>query len=148
MKNRYPLSPIDWGGKPVSDDEKRAILDGLKQEIGDALPAIAQDRLRNLPLDDGKEAYKPRLKGSTTVRRQRVRTILQMQIPVPEFVSDSVRIRSGWSKSKAGRGPGRKAEEGADNRLGAGKGMTAPGASRSIALILAPSSANSGRCGG
>lgn len=85
-------SPIDWGGKPVSDDEKRAIIDGLKQEIGNALPTIAEERLRKIPVADWQEAYKLRQKGSTSIRRQQVRLILQTQIPVPEFVADRVSL--------------------------------------------------------
>lgn len=85
-------SPIDWGGKPVSEDEKRAIIDGLKQEIGNALPTIAEERLRKLPLAEWQDAYKLRQKGSTAVRRQQVRLILQTQIPVPEFVADRVSL--------------------------------------------------------
>jgi GTPase Era involved in 16S rRNA processing len=85
-------SPIDWGGKPVSDEQKRAILDGLKQQVSDLLPAMAEERLRKLPLPDWQEAYALRLKGSTVLRRQRVRTIFQTQIPVPEFVGDRVSL--------------------------------------------------------
>lgn len=85
-------SPIDWGGQPVSEEEKRAIVDGLKQEIGNALPAIAEERLRKIPLAEWQEAYKVRQKGSTATRRQQVRLILQVQIPVPEFVADRVSL--------------------------------------------------------
>jgi hypothetical protein len=85
-------SPIEWGGKPVSDEEKRTILDGLKQEIGDALPGMAEERLRKLPLVEWQAAYNLSLKGSTLLRRQRVRTIFQTQIPVPEFIADRVSL--------------------------------------------------------
>ena len=85
-------SPIGWGGKPVSDEEKRAIIDGLKQDIGNALPTMAEERLRNVPLVDWQEAWKLRLKGSTSVRRQKVRLILQSQIPIPESVADRVSL--------------------------------------------------------
>lgn len=38
--------PIEWGGKPVSDEEKLVILDGLKQRITEPLAGIAEERLR------------------------------------------------------------------------------------------------------
>lgn len=85
-------SPIAWGGKPVSEEQKRAIIDSLKQEIGNALPTMAEERLRNVPLVDWQEAWKLRFKGSTSVRRQKVRLILQSQIPIPEYVADRVSL--------------------------------------------------------
>ena len=68
-------SPTGWEGKPISDDEKRAILDELKQQISEMLPAISEERLRKLPLADWQVAYALRGKGATVLRRQRVRTI-------------------------------------------------------------------------
>ncbi len=67
-------------------------MDGLKQDIGNALPSIAVERLRKIPLTEWQEAYALRRKGSTTQRRQQVRSILQTQIPVPEFVADRVSL--------------------------------------------------------
>jgi hypothetical protein len=81
-------NPIEWGGKPVSDEEKLVILDGLKQRITEPLAGIAEERLRRLPMVDWQAAYGLRDKGSTVVRRHRVRSIFQAQIPVPESRSD------------------------------------------------------------
>ena len=81
-------NPIEWGGKPVSDEEKQVILDGLKKRITEPLAAIAETRLRKLPMADWQAAYGLRNKGSTVVRRHSVRSIFQAQIPVPESRSD------------------------------------------------------------
>ncbi|MGD1085811.1 MAG: hypothetical protein ABSA47_13830 [Verrucomicrobiota bacterium] len=81
-------NPIEWGGKPVSDEEKLVILDGLKQRITAPLAGIAEERLRKLPMADWQTAYGLRGKGTTAIRRQNVRSIFQTQIPVPESRSD------------------------------------------------------------
>jgi hypothetical protein len=81
-------NPIEWGGKPVSDEEKQVILDGLKQRITEPLASIAETRLRKLPMADWQVAYGLRGKGSTVTRRHNVRSIFQAQIPVPESRSD------------------------------------------------------------
>ena len=84
-------NPIEWGGKPVSDEEKQDILDGLKQRITEPLAGIAETRLRKLPLADWQAAYglgNVIKKGSTVVRRHSVRSIFHAQVPVPESRSD------------------------------------------------------------
>jgi hypothetical protein len=84
-------NPIEWGGKPVSDEEKSDILDGLKKRITEPLAGIAETRLRKLPLAEWQAAYglgNVIKKGSTVVRRHSVRSIFQSQIPVPESRSD------------------------------------------------------------
>jgi hypothetical protein len=81
-------NPIEWGGKPVSDEEKLVILDGLKQRITEPLAGIAEERLRKLPLVEWQAAYGLRGKGTTVTRRHNVRSIFQAQIPVPESRSD------------------------------------------------------------
>lgn len=86
--DKFLHNPIEWGGKPVSEEEKFAILDGLKQRITNSLAGIAENRLRTLPLADWQAAYGLRNKGSTVVRRDSVRSILRAQIPVPESRSD------------------------------------------------------------
>lgn len=48
---------IEWGGKPVSDEEKLVILDGLKQRITEPLAGIAEKRLHKLPEAEWKVAY-------------------------------------------------------------------------------------------
>ena len=81
-------NPIEWGGKPVADEEKLVILDGLKQRITEPLAGIAEERLRKLPMADWQVAYGLRGKGTTVTRRHNVRSIFQAQIPVPESRSD------------------------------------------------------------
>jgi hypothetical protein len=81
-------NPIEWGGKPVSDEDKLLILDGLKQRITAPLAGIAEERLRKLPMANWQAAYGLHGKGSTVIRRHNVRSIFQAQIPVPESRSD------------------------------------------------------------
>jgi GTPase Era involved in 16S rRNA processing len=81
-------NPIEWGGKPVSHEDKLLILDGLKQRITAPLAGIAEERLRKLPMANWQAAYGLHGKGSTVIRRHNVRSIFQAQIPVPESRSD------------------------------------------------------------
>jgi len=81
-------NPIEWGGKPVSDEEKLVVLDALKRRIADPLAVIAEERLRKLPMAEWQAAYGLRGKGTTVTRRQNVRSIFQTQVPVPESRSD------------------------------------------------------------
>jgi GTPase Era involved in 16S rRNA processing len=81
-------NPIEWGGQPVTDEEKLVILDGLKQRITEPLAGIAEERLRKLPMVEWQAAYGLRGKGTTVTRRHNVRSIFQAQIPVPESRSD------------------------------------------------------------
>ena len=81
-------NPIEWGGKPISDQEKMVVLDALKKRIADPLAIIAEERLRKLPMAEWQAAYGLRGKGTTVTRRHNVRSIFQAQIPVPESRSD------------------------------------------------------------
>jgi hypothetical protein len=81
-------NPIGWGGRPASDDEKQSILDGLKKKIADPLAEIAETRLQKAPVAQWQAAYGLRNTGSTAIRRNNVRSILQSQIPVPDSRSD------------------------------------------------------------
>ncbi|HVZ65027.1 MAG TPA: hypothetical protein VG838_13475 [Opitutaceae bacterium] len=87
-------NPIGWGGKPVSDEEKQSILDGLKKKIADPLAGIAETRLQKMPVAEWQTAYGLRSTGSTAIRRNNVRSILQSQIPVPDSRSD--RASEAW----------------------------------------------------
>ena len=82
------------GGKPVSDEEKLVIVDGLKSRIADRLASIAENRLGKLPLADWQAAYGLRGSGTTVTRRHKVRSIFHAQVPVPESRSD--RASEAW----------------------------------------------------
>lgn len=83
-------APMCWQpeGKKVSDVEKVAIVNRLKQLVNDALAEISRTRLWKVPQTKWQGAYEPRGSGSTFTRKQRVRDIFVLQVPVPQSRSD------------------------------------------------------------
>jgi hypothetical protein len=92
--SKFLDNPMEWGGKPATDEQKAAVIDRIKQDLSGKLADLAKDRLREKPLPDWQEAYGFRDRGSTEKRRHRVRGIFQVQIPIPESVSD--RLAQAW----------------------------------------------------
>lgn len=85
---RFLETPLRWDGTPVTDEQKAAIVDRLKQVVNETLTDLSKTRLWRMPQPDWQRAYGLSGSGSTYVRRQRVRDIFQHQVPVPESVSD------------------------------------------------------------
>ena len=75
-------------GKKVSDAEKIVVIDRLKQLVNEALTGISKSRLWKVPQPKWQGAYEPRGAGSTFTRKQRVRDIFVLQVPVPQSISD------------------------------------------------------------
>ena len=92
--SRFLDKPIDWGGEPVTDAQKAAIVDSMKKGVNEALTELAQDRLQKVPLPKWQAAYGLSGKGSTYERKGRVRSIFRVQVPVPESISD--RLAQAW----------------------------------------------------
>jgi hypothetical protein len=92
--SKFLDTPMDWGGRPANDEEKTAAINYIKNEVNETLTKLAEQRLRERPLPDWQTAYGLRGTGSTYERRHVVRNIFQVQIPVPNSVSD--RIAQEW----------------------------------------------------
>ncbi len=87
---RFLEAPMDWRpeGNEISDTEKAAIVDRLKQIVNDALTEISKSRLWKVPQPKWQDASKPSGPGSTFTRKQRVRELFVHQVPVPQSISD------------------------------------------------------------
>jgi GTPase Era involved in 16S rRNA processing len=122
---RFIEGPLAWQPehKKVSDGEIAAIIDRLKQLVNDELTEISKTRLWKVPQPKWQGAHEPFGPGSTFTRKQRVRDILVLQVPVPQSISD--RWAQAWVeeiKSLLKRALERLKAEQDDKRRGDGKG--------------------------
>ena len=87
---RFLEAPLNWQPekKKISDAEKAAIIDRLKQLVNDALTELSKSRLWKVPQLRWQSAYEPSGTGSTFTRKQRVRELFVHQVPVPQSISD------------------------------------------------------------
>lgn len=88
--SRFLEVPLLWlpEHKKMTDDEKVAIIDRLKQLVNDELTEMSKARLWKQPQTRWQGAYEPSGTGSTFVRRQRVHEIFLTQVPIPQSISD------------------------------------------------------------
>ena len=84
-------SAWDQQGKQLSDDEKDAITDRIKQEVDKMLKELSKTRLWKDPQARWQDAYQRPIGvvGGTRIRRHLVHDILGLQVPVPEVSGDS-----------------------------------------------------------
>jgi hypothetical protein len=87
---RFLEAPLTWlpEKKKITDAEKAAIIDRLKQLVNDALTDLSKSRLWKVPQVRWQAAYEPSGSGSTFPRKQRVHELLVQQVPVPQSISD------------------------------------------------------------
>lgn len=88
--SRFLDSPMEWGGKPANDEDKIAAINRIKNEVNETLTKLAEQRLHTTPLPNWQSAYGLRGTGSTYERRNLVRNIFQVQIPIPNSISDKI----------------------------------------------------------
>ncbi|HTR42266.1 MAG TPA: hypothetical protein VMH87_11680 [Pseudomonadales bacterium] len=89
--SKFLDSPMDWGGRPgATEEQKVAAINSIKNEVNEALTKLAAKRLRERPLVEWQYAYGRSGTGSTFERRNVVRNIFHVQIPVPNSVSDKI----------------------------------------------------------
>src|SRR5437899_698250 len=88
--SKFVDNPMDWGGRPANEEEKTAAINRIKNDVNEALIKLALQRLREKPLPEWQYAYGRRGTGSTFERRNLVRNIFQVQIPIPNSVSDKI----------------------------------------------------------
>lgn len=94
--SRFLEVPLDWlpKHKKMTDDEKAAIIDRLKQIVNDELTEMSKARLWKQPQVRWQGAYEPSGPRSTDVRKQRVHELLLTQVPIPQSISD--RLAQAW----------------------------------------------------
>lgn len=87
---RFLESPLTWlpEKKRITDAEKAAIIDRLKQLVNDALTDLSKARLWKVPQVRWQAAYEPSGPGSTFPRKQRVHELFVQQVPIPQSISD------------------------------------------------------------
>jgi len=85
---RFLEVPLSWEGKKLTDEEKAAVINRLKQVVNESLTELGKARLWKVPQPNWQEAYGLGGTGSTFTRKQRVRDIFRRQIPVPQSISD------------------------------------------------------------
>ncbi len=94
--SRFLEVPLHWlpEQKKMTDDERAAIIDRLKQLVNDELTEMSKTRLWKQPQTRWQGAYEPSGTGSTYVRKQRVHELFMTQVPVPQSISD--RLAQAW----------------------------------------------------
>jgi len=87
---RFLESPLKWlpEQKKISEKEKSAIVDRLKQLVNEELTNLSKRRLWEQPQTRWQGAYAPTGTGSTSLRKQRVHELFVHQVPIPQSISD------------------------------------------------------------
>jgi hypothetical protein len=87
---RFLESPLSWTPeqKKITEEQKKAIIDRLKQLVNEELTALSKRRLWEQPQIRWQAAYEPSGTGSTFLRRQRVHELFVHQVPIPQSISD------------------------------------------------------------
>ncbi len=88
--SRFLEVPLNWlpEHKDITDDEKAAIVDRLKQLVNNELTEMSKARLWKQPQTRWHGAYEPSGTGSTFLRKQRVHELFLNQVPIPQSISD------------------------------------------------------------
>lgn len=87
---RFLESPLNWlpEHRVLSEVQKAAIIDRLKQLVNEELTSLSKRRLWEQPQTRWQGAYEPAGSGSTFLRKQRVHELFLHQIPIPQSISD------------------------------------------------------------
>ena len=87
---RFLESPLKWfpEQKKITEEQKAAIVDRLKQLVNEELTDLSKRRLWEQPQIRWQGAYEPSGTGSTFLRKQRVHELFVHQVPIPQSISD------------------------------------------------------------
>lgn len=87
---RFLETPLEWRPieKKISDEEKSAIINRMKQIANDEITELSKARIWKTPQKRWQSAYEPSGQGSTVVRRQHVHELFVHQVPIPQSISD------------------------------------------------------------
>jgi hypothetical protein len=86
--SRFLETTTSWDGE-LTNDEKRDIIDHIKEAVSDSLKALSGRRLREQPQSQWQTAYGYRGGGSTRDRRNTVESIYARWVPIPTSVADT-----------------------------------------------------------
>lgn len=86
---RFLESPVRWEGSPSAED-KRAILERVKESVSRELVLFCNRQLREEPQPQWHEAYAFRGRGSTFHRKMRIEALYERQVPIPGGGSEDV----------------------------------------------------------
>jgi len=86
---RFLESPVRWEGSPSAED-KRAILELVKERVSGELVRFCNRQLREEPQPQWHEAYAFRGRGSTFDRRVKIEALYERQVPIPGGGSDDM----------------------------------------------------------
>jgi len=85
--SRFLETPTSWDAE-VSNEEKRDIIDHIKEAVNKSLPALSSRRLREQPQPQWNTAYGYRGPGTTRDRRDSVEAIYARWVPIPTSIGD------------------------------------------------------------
>lgn len=85
--SRFLETPASWDGK-ATNEEKRDVIDHIKEAVNKSLPALSSRRLREQPQPQWNSAYGYRGPGTTRDRRDTVESIYARWVPIPTSVGD------------------------------------------------------------
>jgi len=83
----YLEAPLRWTGSP-SIEEKRIVLDQIKEAVSKKLTRFCVEQLRQKPLQDWQAAYAFNGTGSTFKRKMRIEALFSRWVPVPANYAD------------------------------------------------------------
>lgn len=83
----YLEAPLRWSGETTAED-KRAVLDQIKEVVSKKLTAFCIAQLRQKPIADWQGAYALSGTGSTFRRRTRIEELFSRWVPIPTDYDD------------------------------------------------------------
>ena len=87
--SRFLESPTTWEGE-LTPEEKRDIIDHIKETTSNGLTALSTRRLREQPQPQWQTAYAYRGGGSTFDRRSSIEAIYARWVPIPSSAGDTL----------------------------------------------------------
>jgi GTPase Era involved in 16S rRNA processing len=87
---RFLDNPSDWKGTAITEENKAIVRNRIKQKVTDGLAELVKARLWRSPQLMWQEAYEFRGRGTSWDRKQKVDSIYQRFVPIPEAIADKV----------------------------------------------------------
>ena len=86
---RFLENPVGWDGSPTSD-ERRLILDRIKEAVSIRLTHFSAQQVRERPQPEWQQAYAFRGKGTTFDRKMKIEALYERWVPIPTNESDDI----------------------------------------------------------
>ena len=84
--SRFLDNPISWTRDPEDDQERHAAIAEIRRAVSTEMHEFALQRLVEQHLEEWRDAYDLRGRGSTTVRARTIRGIYDEAAPIPDAV--------------------------------------------------------------